>query len=208
MPGGGVLLSQTGWRGRNEDGSEVNATWQADTNVLWDQAVDTPFRFRFLIHRELQLVQATGYLQLDVSHNEGEFVLCSSTDGTVVQDVASTNITQGDDTTQQIGFGDFDATFNNGQIEGDGSAWQENTTWSAGGPFEMEMEFALQIMGDQVSPGDTLEFRVRFLGEALIAGYDEIPILVVPEPIVAGVDNALKIKGSSLQLKGSSLIIK
>jgi hypothetical protein len=72
----------------------------------------------------------------------------------------------------------------------------------------MEMEFALQIMGDQVSPGDTLEFRVRFLGEALIAGYDEIPILVVPEPIVAGVDNALKIKGSSLQLKGSSLIIK
>jgi hypothetical protein len=213
MPGGGVQISQTAFRGRNDDGTETTATWKADTDVIWEQPTDEIFRIRFLLQREGQGTGANGYLSLWASHNEEAFQLCARNDDwgpeTVVQPLLSANFENYDDTTQQIGSDPQYQPLNSSMSDGEdfGLAYGNNFTWPASGDtYEVEAEFALQIIGASVYPGDTLEFRVRFLDQVLVNGYPSIPILVVPP--VSGVDNALKIKGNPLRLKGSSLIIK
>jgi hypothetical protein len=214
MGGPGIPLSQTAWRGRNDDGTEITATWKAGVERIWQQPTDEIFRFRFLIQREPAPTAANGYLSLWVSHNKEVFQLCARNDDygpeTVAQPLLSDNFEEYDDTTQQIGSELFQP-LNDCMSDGEefGLAWGDTFTFpkSSGAPYEVEAEFALQIIGASVSPGDTLEFRCRYLGLPLPLGYPSVPILVIPGD-VAGTDTRLRIKGGPVVLKGSSLIIK
>jgi hypothetical protein len=214
MGGPGIQLSQTAWRGRNDDGTEITATWKDGIERIWDQPTDEIFRFRFLIRRAPAPTAANGFLSLWVSHNKEAFQLCARNDDwgpeTVVQPLLSANFENYDDTTQQMGSELFQP-LNDCMSDGEdfGLAYGNTFTYpkSSGAPYEVEVEFALQIIGAEVSPGDTLEFRCRYLDLPLPAGYPSVPILVIAGN-VAGTDTLLRIKGGPVVIQGSSLIIK
>jgi hypothetical protein len=210
----GVLISQTAFRGRNDDGTEITATWKAGTDEIWNQPTDEIFRIRFLLERAGQSIAANGWLSLWASHNKEPFLLCASNDDwgpeTVVQPLLSDNVVDYADTTQQLGSDPQYQGNNNSMSDGEeyGLSYGDTFGWPASSDtYEVEAEFALQIIGASVSPGDTLEFRVRFLDEVLNDGYPSVPILVIAGD-VPGTDTPLRIKGDALRLKGSSLIIK
>ena len=46
------VITQRHWRGRNDDGSETTATWKADENLTWTQALEENFRIRWQIYNE------------------------------------------------------------------------------------------------------------------------------------------------------------
>jgi hypothetical protein len=201
-----ITFTQEAFRGRNDDGSEIAATWKAAKDVVWSQPVNTNFRLRVVVSKLSEPIASNGSMGLWVSHNEGSFVLCDADTGTSpVQNVASSigGYNHADDTTQQVGSAGTYLSNNQGVVEqADNDARSETATWAGSTAQEGEFEYTLRIIGSKVSPGDTLEFRVRFLGIIFVGGYSSVPILVVPELA------RLKIKGGTVLIKGGTLKLK
>jgi len=205
MAGGGApTFTQDAYRGRNDDGSESTATWKAGLNELWVQQVDTPFRVRFLISRPSEASNQNVVMSVYVSHNGGAYELCSSAVGTSpVIDIASGSLEpQGTDTTQQLGSGNY-LTNNDGVSNGSGDARTNSALWPLGTAYEADFEFALQIVGASVVPGDTLALKVYYNDSILVGGWTNYPTLVVPQPPGVRVQGGtIAIKGGTLKLKG------
>ena len=109
-------MSQTDFRARNDDGSETTATWKADANTNWTQDTDENFRVRFLLTCDAVEMISAYQLQYNLNGAGWNNVNGSSS---VVRSFASANLTDGADTTQQLGAGTF-VTNNNGVDESDG----------------------------------------------------------------------------------------
>ncbi len=161
---------QDSFRARNDDGSEAAATWKAAANTNWTQKVDENFRVRFLVQEIDGVSEADKSFQLEYNHNGGGWNDVNGT-SSVVRAWASPNVTDGADTTQQIGAGTFvtpNAGFDevNGQVGG--------TTLDFSGSDEVELEFSLQIRSVDVANDDSIQLRIKGL-----TSYTNTPTITV-----------------------------
>lgn len=162
--GGGASIHQTDFRGRNDDGSETAATWQAATNTNWDQVADQNFRVRLAV--EQRNMDNTVTAQLQYRHNGGTWTNVTDTTS-VVRATSSTHYTNGDDATQQITTG----TYTGGETaSGQGLMPHSQTIltdeWA-------EFEWCVEIISTDVAGGDTIEFRCTNNG-TVFDTYDQI----------------------------------
>ena len=197
-----ITFTQDAFRGRNDDGPEATATWKAPINTNWVQPAETPFRIRFLVHRNNESSSQNGHMDLYVSKNSGAFELIDSAVSTcpVIPVLSATLEAQGTDTTQQLGTGTY-LVNNNGINNGTSSAQTEAATWTNGILQEAEMEYCLKIVRANVQIGDTLEFRCRFSEVIFTGGYTNVPIITVAP-------SSLSIKGGTITIKGGTLTLK
>jgi hypothetical protein len=152
-------FDQDSFRGRNDDGSETTATWQADANVNWTQVMDQNFRVRFVVQETGESAAADKSFQLEYNHNGGGWNDVSGA-SSVVRATASPNVADGADTTQQVGSGTF-VSPNAGFDEVNGLAGGTSLDFS--GSDEVEVEYSVQIRSADVSDTDTIQLRVKSL---------------------------------------------
>lgn len=172
MPGGQNQLSQTGFRGRNDDGGEISATFIVPVNTDWEQRPDRNFRVRLLIENSSGF---SGRMFLHYLLNGmGDWILIT-TSTNVIRATPNVNYADGDDTTQQIGSGVFAS--NPGMVENDGVS--EIIAFPGVTTEEIEVEWSLEIVGNDVSDRDTIQLRGQFGSVAFSNGYFEIPEITV-----------------------------
>lgn len=175
-----ATLTQTTFRGRNDDGSETTATWKATAGTDWTQLVDTNFRVRFNVNASVAApTQNTAFI-LRYSLNGAAFAPVSAS-STVVRAVASPNVADGAATTEQLaGAGTFNAgTFD----EVDGSATGFTAATATG--QDTEVEYCVQIRSADVANGDTINLRVHLNTGQAIDAYTDTPIITVSESAAA-----------------------
>jgi len=149
---------QQHFRFRNDDGSESSATWRGATDQDAYLASDTVYRLRFLVkerYNEARYDSEGNNVQLQYRLNAGTWTNVT-TSSSVVKAVASQLVDNGD-TTQQLGSGSY-VVNNNAQIE-DGN-WYLGTHDPWYGQSECEVEFSIQVIDADTSPGDTVEFML------------------------------------------------
>lgn len=164
------ILTQTSFRGRNDDGNETAATWKAAINTNWNQLVTTNFRVRFLITHEGGL--ATPAFQLEYNKNGGGWNSVTTSSANIIA-LGSANLTNGEATTQQMGAGTFVA----GECSEDGLTAGIALTLAV----ETEVEYVVQVVDADTSDGDDIELRVTNGGVALDA-YINSPTITVGAP--------------------------
>ena len=193
-----AVYGQSGFRLREDDGSETTATWKAATNVAEPSALGVPFRIRFLIFKAAAAAADVQHMVLFESHNGGTFTQVTSTSGTKSIPFVSANYADEDICTQQIGAGIYNTTVNNLCMMNEVlNARTGSTTYAAdaGNETEQEMEVALTIAPGVVSNGDTIEYRMRNGFDAFVGGYTNVPILTI-------VKGGIRINGGVLQVTG------
>ena len=145
----GILeFVQDSFRGRNNDGSETTATWKAAANANWTQPVATEFhgrhfRVRFLVRENGGVSAADKTFQLEYNLNGGGWNDVTGA-SSVIKAKATDNLTEAEDTTQQLGSGTF-ITNNDGVDETNGQAG--GTVLDFAGSDEVELEFSLTNYG-------------------------------------------------------------
>ena len=215
-----AVFSQYAFRFRNDEGDNNDDTgWKATINTSVSLvAGDTKFRLRFLVSELEQFNSAGPYMGLYYSLNGGTFTYLDNaaeafTTDSILHAVDSDVVgyTAGSDTTPLLGGTDpVEHTNNNGIVEEVLGSDSVSSTWpgdggAGNGDVQAEFEWCLVLREAFVSVGDSIQIRV-YASDAPFAGsYDELAFITV---IAGGVDNALKIKGNVLRLKGGTLIIK
>jgi hypothetical protein len=149
--------TQDSFRVRNDNGGETDSTWTEAANTDWTQMVDKNFRARFLVQETAGIADSSKTFQLEYNLNGGGWNDVTGSSA-VIKATVTANVTDGVDTTQQLGSGLF-ATPNGGFDEADGQVGSMNFA----GSDEVELEFSLQIVGSDVSNGDTIQLRVKGL---------------------------------------------
>jgi hypothetical protein len=179
--------AQTDFRGRNDDGSETTATWKDVANANWSQDVDTTFRCRIAVDETTGNGDSENNqsLQWQYQLNSGGWNNIG-TATSVVKAVDSANLTDNADTTQQLLAGTF-ITDNNAVCE-DGTTGAANWPGSGAG---MDTEIALQIVGTDVSNGDTIELRVTKSPGYAISTYTNTPSITVVKATATNVNQML-----------------
>ncbi len=160
----GILeFVQDSFRGRNNDGSETTATWQAAANVNWTQPVEGNkeeyFRVRFLVRENGGVSAADNTFQLEYNHNGGGWNDVTGSSA-VIRAWGSDNLTDGEDTTQQLGSGTFISN-NDGVDETNGQAGGIVLDFVGGD--EVELEFSLRLMGGDLLNNDSIQLRIKGL---------------------------------------------
>ncbi|MGD9034531.1 MAG: DUF2341 domain-containing protein, partial [Desulfobacteraceae bacterium] len=166
-------FNQGSFQARNDNGDETASTWTAAANTNWTQMVDKNFRVRFLVQETAGNPDADKTLQLEYNLNSGGWNDVTGA-SSVVKAAATANVTDAVDTSQQLGSGTF-VTPNAGFDEADGLVGGASLDFS--GNDEVEVEFSLQIVGADVSNGDTIELRVKGLNT-----YTNTPTVTVTGP--------------------------
>jgi len=151
---GTAQYDQDSFRARNDNGGETSATWTAAANINWTQMVDKNFRLRFLVQETAGASDSGKTFQLQYNRNSGGWNNVTGS-SSVVKASATVNVTDGVDTTQQLGSGSYVST-NAGFDEANGQVGAMDFT----GNDEVELEFCIQIVGSDVSNGDTIELRI------------------------------------------------
>lgn len=167
--GGVTTFTQSGFRGRNDDGSETTATWKAALNTNFFQPSGETFRLRF------QVSGAGGsgsniISQLQENYLGGGWVNVTTLAGNKTRALNSVNVTDGTATTEQLaGSGNFAVS----EISTDARAAQI----SVGPGSDLEVEFVIIIDGE-VNNGDTIQYRV--INDATeISAYTVTPTVTV-----------------------------
>jgi hypothetical protein len=174
----GILeFVQAAFRARNNDGSETTATWKAAANTNWTEPVTTEyygdhFRVRFLVQENGGVSAADKTFQLEYSHNGGAWNDVSGA-SSVIKAKASDNLTEAEDTTQQLGSGTF-ISDNDGVDETNGQAG--GTMLDFAGGDEVELEFSLMIKGEDVVNNDIIQLRIKGLDT-----YSNTPTITVQD---------------------------
>jgi hypothetical protein len=104
-------FNQTSYRFRNDDGSQTSATWKAAVNTNVTEKPFVTFRCRFLIQQTVSNANTnlTRAYKLRYSLNGGAYDDVIAINGTTgqIRYSTSSNVSDGDATTQQIGSGSF-----------------------------------------------------------------------------------------------------
>lgn len=188
--GGTPQFTQVSFRGREDDGVENldqvdgGATNIDGINVNFSRIADETFRLRFLLSYNGNLGNQSEDMNLAVSHNGGSYSNIS-TSSSFLQNATSDFLTTGDDCTEYDGSlfsGTHFATNNNGQCESPDSKTGV-CSYLSPFPVEAELEWAVVIVGDDVSDGDTLDIQVWKDVEEIFA-YANIPRITVQVPVI------------------------
>ena len=146
-------ISQAEYRFRNDDGSESTATWLAASNTPWEPTLtgsNIPFRLRVMV-QETGGEVGTSSFTLQYSYNSGTWTAITTT-SSYVRLRASSNVTDGATTTNQIG---GTGTFNGGQFRETATASTVNHTALG----HSEHEYSLELVGGGFTGGN-LKFRL------------------------------------------------
>jgi hypothetical protein len=165
-------LTQTDFRGRNDDGSQTAATFIAAANTNWTQLSGVAFRVRFRVAATVASF-TSGYTAY-YSRNAGAFTIVSGS-SSVVKATSSAFVTDGTATTQQIGTGTFVA----GSVDTVDGAFASVTI---AGSSNSEFEGCYQIVTADVAAGDTIAIKLEQTGGTLLATYTNIPSITVSVP--------------------------
>jgi hypothetical protein len=150
--------TQTHFRFRNDDGTEVTATWIAaeDTDITCgpgqDVEMDTVFRLRIQTDETANVDGAADQWFVRRSHNAGSYVAIFA-NTSVVDTEASAHVSDGDATTAQLTAptGNFQAgEITIGGVDNHTKAKDEYS----------ELEISMQVDSADVADTDTIDFRV------------------------------------------------
>jgi hypothetical protein len=143
------------WRGRNDDGTEITATWKAAQNVSWTQLVNTNFRIRFLHQQSVALLNNLD-VQLQYSLDNSVWVNVTAS-SLVIRSSASANVTDAANLTAQMtgGTGTFIGATAFDEVNGICGGNSLDVT--ATGNFETE--FSVQLRGADTTNGQTVYLR-------------------------------------------------
>jgi hypothetical protein len=170
-----AALHQVGFRARNDDGNESGASWKAAENTGWVQVAGEVFRFRLVV-QEVNGANATGTdFQLSVNRNSGGWFLVTPSTS-IVRAVGSSNVTDGEATTNQLASGTGD--FTSGEVSENG----QTGGITVQGSRYTEVEFVVEIVEADVSENDTIEFRVTRPTNGTLDAYPEIGVATVELP--------------------------
>lgn len=158
-------VDQDSYRWRNDDGTEVTATYNKIVNTLivvgdeggTDFAFGVPIRLRGLLQEtggDMGVNNVIVQLQVQLNSDGFNNVTASSA---VARAIASQLVDTSDTTSgsHDLGSGSF-VTPNALQEEGDGASGGGNLDIAAG--FEWEPENSIEIIGADVGDGDTVTF--------------------------------------------------
>lgn len=169
-------FDQDSFRFRNDDGSEAAATWLANLNTNATVIIGQTFRLRFLVQETAGGTNSEGF---KIQHNlNGAGWVDTTNVSSIARVVASTGLTEGGDTTQQLGGGTFQ-TDNDGQEDGDGTT--PNTAESKANK-DIELEFAIQLLDADVDDSDEVQFRVVKSGGGALDTYTRTPTATAAAP--------------------------
>lgn len=151
-------IDQDSYRWRDDDGSETAATWLELVNVSHDfdvQAGNVQARLRFLLQEDAggSLSDFTGTLEFQINGG-GYNAIGAATTGCITFD--SANLTDAEDTTQQIGAGTFIST--NAGVSEDGVV---DGVADFSGNDETEYEYTIEFVSADLSNGDSIDFRIQ-----------------------------------------------
>lgn len=137
-----------GWRLRNDDGDEDGATWKAPQDFpAWNMPLDTNIRIRFRIRETAGNAITDAAFRLRWTNLSGGWINVTTT-STDVRAVASSNVTDGGATTEQLSGGG--GTFQAGEISEDGLV----DTQSLAANGETELEYVIQYRSADIVIGD------------------------------------------------------
>lgn len=169
-----AVLTQTTFRGRNDDGSETTATWKATAGTDWTQPVDTNFRIRFNINASTAAPSSPQAFKFMYSHNGGAYAPIA-TASSVVRPSASANFADAALTTEQLaGAG----TFNAGRMDSSSGSANGFINAPAVGQ-DTEIEACLQLRSVDVANGDTVNLRAYAAGPVPLNAYTDTPTITV-----------------------------
>lgn len=178
MGGCTAAFNQKAFRGRNDDGNETTATWQANQNVAWLQNVDVNFRVRLEV-QETAGCAKTNFTTIQLQYNlAGAGWVNVTATSNVVRSSASPNLADGANTTDQLTVGTGTFVGGGGFDEVNGIAGNTNMDISASGHFEVE--YCCQLRSADVVAGQVVELRVTDGGTGF-AAYDATASLSVNE---------------------------
>lgn len=171
-------------RGRNDDGSEILATYKAAQNTDWEQALDVNFRIRAEIQETggVATIDSEFQLQYNLELAGWNDVNASSL---VARSSASSEFADGDNTTENS----HDLTAGTGTFQGgDG---MDEVNGLAGGPLmdiaasgHAEVEYCLQLRSADLDAGAyTIQFRIVKGGGTVLEAYTHAgPTVTTPTP--------------------------
>ena len=151
--GGQPTIEQTDWA-VYDDGTEAGSQIIGSVNNNVTLEVDTIYLFRGGIEETANNLANNVSFATVYNHNGGGFNDVDDV-SSVVQIVDSTNITDGDDTTQRLGGAFTFITANGGYDDVDGVT--DGITLQNNG---FEALWAIQIIGADVSPSDTIVIKI------------------------------------------------
>ena len=173
--------NQTGFRFRNDDGSESAATWKdaENTNITVEvTARNVPLRVRIQARQTGSTTAGlTGFLRCKI--NAGSYLQVNAS-STGVESLASGNFADEDATTNQLTGTPFVA----GKMdEVDGSCL---VTGSVVQNSYTEHEYSIQLTADELSHGDVLSFEEYRTSSSAFSTYTQVgTITIVKAPVPA-----------------------
>lgn len=174
--------SQTSFRGRNDDGSESGASWKAAADTNWNQAPNENFRVRFLVEETADIADANVGFRLQYNLNAAGWNNVTGASSVVIAS-ASSNLTDGADTTEQLGGPGTFLTPNDGIDEADGVAGGADLDFTSTANQEVEVEYSVQLVDTDVVDFDTVQLRLIVeSGTGLFTAYSSIPSITVLFP--------------------------
>lgn len=184
----GGNYDQDRFRARNDDGDETDATWKADLNIDWNQEDDINVRVRFGIEELDDVEELDVEFRLQYNKNSGGWndVDASSTN---VRSSASPNVTDGIDTTEQLGMPGTFVTPNAGFDEVDGVVGGSSLDFTTTVNQEVELEFCFQVRGVDTADNDTIQLRVVKEDGTVLGTYTNTPTMTIFDDLyhIAGI---------------------
>lgn len=159
--GGASRTEQVGYRARKDDVALNSTTWNdpdgtgsTSENTPWTQPVDTNFRVRLEVEEDGGKVEVVGG-QIEASRNSTTTYFNVTTSSTIVKAVTSSQFSNDDATTNLLTSSaqTQNSPFGYGCHDGVTANISLNAT-------HMENEYVLQIVGADVTNGDTIRFRM------------------------------------------------
>ena len=153
-------FNQKDFRFRKDDGSESSATWRVAANVDDSVGPGVNFRVRFNISNQGNTVaSSTGdaiAIKAQYSKNSGAWTDVTSSSSNI-KVVNSTNLTDGADTTQQLGSGTFISDNDGVNDTNSAITIPSGATWN--NLYEAELETCFQLVTADVANNDTIDLR-------------------------------------------------
>jgi len=179
--------TQAVFRGRNDDGSQTSATWIASADTNFTQIVNTTFRLRFRVQQTVTSANTNLSKNFKLRFSDGGAytdIGAQDTTATKVRYVDSSNITDNEATTNQLGSGT--GSFIAGDVDENNDTG--TITFTSGAASYTEVEFVIEIYGPLVTNADTLSFRVYETNDTVLNTYTVTPTITVRKNISAAVN--------------------
>jgi hypothetical protein len=169
------IVSQTAFRGREDDGDLAGATWLGTgNNQDWDRELDDPFRVRLLIAESNNKVLDNINWKVQYSKNGGTYTDVNAT-STNVRSSYSSYVADNATTVQRIGSGSYATDECDGFDDVDGVGGHIDLCANC----EAELEYCVVIRSAEAAADDYFDFRVIRSDDTTCNNYNEVPRVTV-----------------------------